>query len=55
MTPEEVRASAPTEAERRERGRRNIAHGIALAAFVILVFAITIVRLSGNLAQGAAG
>jgi len=29
------------------RKRRNIALGVALAAFVILVFVVTMVRLSG--------
>ena len=30
------------------RGRRNIAMAVALAAFVVLVFVITIVKLAGN-------
>jgi hypothetical protein len=30
------------------RSRRNIAIGLALAAFVILVFVITIVKLGAN-------
>jgi hypothetical protein len=36
------------EAARRERSRRNIANGLALAAFVVLVFIITIVKLGAN-------
>jgi len=32
----------------RERRRRNIALGLALVAFVVLVFIVTIVKLSGN-------
>ncbi len=39
------------EAFRRERSRRNVAMALALAAFVILVFLITVVRLSGNVPQ----
>ena len=38
------------EAFRRERSRRNIAMAIALVAFVVLVFVVTIVKLSGNAA-----
>lgn len=30
------------------RSRRNIVMALALVAFVVLVFAITIVKLSGN-------
>jgi len=32
------------------RGGRNIALGIGLAAFVILVFVVTVVKLGGNVA-----
>ncbi|WP_200952295.1 hypothetical protein [Caulobacter sp. Root655] len=33
------------------RGLRNIALGLGLAAFVVLVFVVTLVKLGGNLAQ----
>ena len=33
---------------KRERSRRNIAMALALAAFVVLVFAVTIVKLMNN-------
>jgi len=34
--------------EEKARNGRNIALGLGLAAFVILVFIVTIVRLGGN-------
>jgi hypothetical protein len=36
------------EAARRARSRRNIAMALALVAFVILVFVVTIVKLGAN-------
>jgi len=33
------------------RSLRNIALGLGLAAFVVLVFVVTLVKLGGNLAQ----
>jgi hypothetical protein len=36
---------------RAARRRRNLMLGAALVAFCILVFIVTIVRLSGNVAQ----
>lgn len=33
---------------KRERSRRNIAMALALGAFVVLVFAVTIVKLMNN-------
>jgi hypothetical protein len=33
------------------RNLRNIALGLGLAAFVVLVFVVTLVKLGGNLAQ----
>jgi len=38
------------DAARRARNGRNIALAIGLAAFVVLVFVVTIVRLGGNVA-----
>lgn len=43
MTPEEIAA----------RKRRNWAIAGALVLFVILVFTVTVLRLSANMAQGA--
>lgn len=36
---------------KKERSRRNIAMALALVAFVVLVFVVTIVKLSGNVAS----
>ena len=36
------------EAARRARSRRNVAMALALVAFVILVFAVTIVKLGAT-------
>jgi hypothetical protein len=38
----------PDEAAKRERSRRNIALALALVAFVVLVFVITIDKLGAN-------
>lgn len=35
----------------RARRRRNLVIGLALAAFVVLVFTITLVRLQGNVVE----
>ncbi len=35
-------------AEEKARNGRNIALGLGLAAFVVIVFIVTIVRLGGN-------
>lgn len=35
--------------ERRARNGRNIALALGLVAFVIIVFAVTIIRLGGNI------
>lgn len=34
------------------RRRRNLAIGLALAAFIIVVFLSTILRIGGNIEQG---
>lgn len=36
------------EQARKERARRNVAMGIALAAFCVLVFVVTVVKLGLN-------
>jgi hypothetical protein len=40
-----------SDAQRKARRNRNIAMAIALFAFVILVFIVTLVRLGGNVAN----
>ena len=45
LTPEQERA----------RKRRNLYIAWSLAAFMVLVFLVTVVRLSQNIANGAAG
>ncbi|MEL7028559.1 MAG: hypothetical protein AAGL49_04960 [Pseudomonadota bacterium] len=42
---------APVDEEKRRRGRRNLAVAAALAAFIGLIYLITIVRLGGNVAD----
>ena len=37
--------------EIKQRDRRNVAIALALAAFIILVFAVTIIRLGGSVAE----
>ncbi|MCQ8184221.1 protoheme IX farnesyltransferase [Parvularcula maris] len=44
----------PTEAEIKARDKRNIAIALAVVAFIALVFATTMLRLSQNLPQGGA-
>ena len=41
-----------TEAEERARGRRNQVIAWSLVGFIVLVFLVTVVRLSANLASG---
>ena len=41
----------PDDEAARARKGRNIALGLGLAAFVVLVFVVTLVKLGGNLAQ----
>lgn len=42
---------APKDAAKKARDGRNIALGLGLAAFVILVFVVTLVRLGANVAH----
>jgi len=44
-----------TDAETRARNRRNLWLALALVAFVVIVLAITIVRLSGDPSMPDAG
>ena len=37
--------------ERRQRNRRNLSIAIGLGAFVVIVFAVTIIRLGGAVAE----
>ncbi|PWE17659.1 protoheme IX farnesyltransferase [Marinicauda salina] len=41
-----------TEAEKRARGRRNQVIAWSLVGFIVLVFVVTVVRLSANIASG---
>ena len=43
----------PTEAQLRARRSRSIAIGLALAAFVIIVYVVSIVRLAPGIVHGA--
>lgn len=45
---------APTPEEERARKRRILATGLALAAFVVIVFVVSMARMQANMA-GAAG
>jgi hypothetical protein len=45
---------ALSQEERRARDRRNLAIGLALGAFVLLIFLITMSRLQDNIAGGGA-
>lgn len=40
-----------TDAAARARKGRNIALGLGLVAFVILIFVVTVVRIGGNVAH----
>lgn len=44
-------AAAQAAAARKARDGRNLALGLGLVAFVILVFIVTLVRLGGNVAH----
>lgn len=47
--PEPMRALTPEEAK--ARGKRNLAVALILGAMVIVFFIVTLVQLSGNVAQ----
>lgn len=51
-TGEPVETVKPSPAEREARNKRNIAIGIALVGFAVLIFAVTVMRLSSNIAGG---
>ena len=46
-----AQGQANAEAAKKARDGRNIALGLGLVAFVILVFVVTLVRLGGNVAH----
>lgn len=48
---EPVDSQATKDAALKARNGRNIALGLGLVAFVILVFVVTLVRLGGNVAH----
>jgi hypothetical protein len=39
--------------DQRQRRRRNLAIGLGVAAFVAIVYLVTILRIDGNIASGA--
>jgi len=41
----------PEPDEAKLRHRRNLAIGLALAAFIVIVFLVTILRIGGNIAN----
>jgi hypothetical protein len=45
--PEKTPDTAPEETKR--RNQRNVAIALGLAAFILVVFLVTILRISGNL------
>jgi len=47
--PEQPRPLTPE--EKKQQSRRNLAIGLALAGFVLLVFLVTIFRIGGNVAE----
>ena len=53
MSESEMETVKLTPEEEDARKRRNLAIGGSLAAFVIIVFLVTMVRLSQNIAAGA--
>ncbi|MEQ1931048.1 MAG: hypothetical protein ABL957_11055 [Parvularculaceae bacterium] len=40
------------EIARKQRGRRNLAIGLGVAAFVIVVYLVTILRIQANVGAG---
>lgn len=46
-----VRINALTPEERKQQKRRNLAIALGLAAFIIIVFLVTILRLGGSVAE----
>lgn len=52
QTGEPIETVRPSDAEKQARKRRNLAIGLALAGFSVLVFAVTVMRLSANVSGG---
>ena len=49
MMPEPIeRPKYDVEAFRKARAGRNVALGLGLVAFVLIVFAVTVIRMGGN-------
>lgn len=42
----------PSQSEKQARDRRNLAIGAALVVFAVLIFTVTFMRLSANVAGG---
>lgn len=51
-TGEPLETTLLSEQEKQARRKRNVAIGIGLFAFSVLVFAVTVMRLSSNVAGG---
>lgn len=42
-----------TPEEKQKRAERNVAIALGLAAFMLVVFIVTILKISGNIGQGS--
>jgi hypothetical protein len=42
----------PPADEKKRRGQRNAAIALMLFAFIVIIYGVTILRLSGNVGQG---
>lgn len=42
----------PAAEEQKKRGQRNLAIALAIAAFVVIVYLVTILKLAGNAGGG---
>lgn len=51
MSDEHAPPRAPTPEEKQQQKRRNLAIGLTLAAFVIVIFVVTILRLGASVAD----
>ncbi|TGY87187.1 hypothetical protein E5163_15815 [Marinicauda algicola] len=51
-TGEPLETHRPSDAEKAARNRRNLFIALGLVAFAVLVFAVTVMRLSANISAG---
>ena len=49
----DLQLGALTPEERKQQKRRNLAIALGLAAFIIIVFLVTILRLGGSVAESS--